>query len=165
MSYQDHRSRHAVGRLKAYNSASKGPNPESDETLAMDTDEPGDLDRNLELETLTRSPDGSKYFSSTSGPEFEDAYSDEESFPKSRRASASTLQSFMLYNPDEERSVIRKFDCRLVLFVALLYMLSFLNRSSMFLHLISRSVLNLVRHRKSKNCRFIRGFTSELLAI
>jgi MFS transporter, ACS family, DAL5 transporter family protein len=47
-----------------------------------------------------------------------------------RRASVSTVQSYQLYTPDEERAVIRKFDRRLVLFVALLYMLSFLDRSS-----------------------------------
>jgi MFS family permease len=48
-----------------------------------------------------------------------------------RRGSASTTYSFQLYTPDEERAVVRKFDRRLVLFVALLYMLSFLDRSSM----------------------------------
>ena len=50
---------------------------------------------------------------------------------KIRRGSTSTTQSFVLYTPDEERSVVRKLDRRLVLFVALLYMLSFLDRSSM----------------------------------
>lgn len=49
-----------------------------------------------------------------------------------RRDSASTTQSFQLYTPDEERAVVRKFDKRLVLFVALLYMLSFLDRSSTY---------------------------------
>ncbi|KAL6719088.1 hypothetical protein ACLMJK_003323 [Lecanora helva] len=48
----------------------------------------------------------------------------------SRRVSVSTVQSFMLYTPDEEKNVIRKFDRRLVLFVASLYMLSFLDRSN-----------------------------------
>lgn len=51
----------------------------------------------------------------------------------SRRGSASTMQSYQLYTPDEERAVIRKFDRRLVLIVALLYMLSFLDRSSMYM--------------------------------
>jgi hypothetical protein len=50
-----------------------------------------------------------------------------------RRGSASTMQSYQLYTPDEERAVIRKFDRRLVLIVALLYMLSFLDRSSMYI--------------------------------
>ncbi|RDW69536.1 hypothetical protein BP6252_08556 [Coleophoma cylindrospora] len=47
-----------------------------------------------------------------------------------RRASVSTTHSYQLYTPDEERAVVRKFDRRLVLFVALLYMLSFLDRSN-----------------------------------
>lgn len=38
--------------------------------------------------------------------------------------------SFTLYTPDEERTVLRRLDRRLVLFVALLYMLSFLDRSN-----------------------------------
>ena len=48
-----------------------------------------------------------------------------------RRASASTVRSFELYTPDEERAVVRKLDRRLVLFMAMLYMLSFLDRTSM----------------------------------
>lgn len=44
-----------------------------------------------------------------------------------RRASAA---SFELYTPDEERRVLRKLDIRLVLFVALLYLMSFLDRSN-----------------------------------
>lgn len=51
--------------------------------------------------------------------------------PRRRPSVASTVMSFQLYTPDEERRVVRKFDRRLVLFVALLYMLSFLDRSSM----------------------------------
>lgn len=35
------------------------------------------------------------------------------------------------YTAEEERAVVRKFDRRLVLFVALLYLLSFLDRSSL----------------------------------
>lgn len=46
-------------------------------------------------------------------------------------ASVATAESFELYTPDMERAVVRKFDRRLVVFVALLYMLSFLDRSSM----------------------------------
>lgn len=47
--------------------------------------------------------------------------------------SASSVASFELYTPDEEMAVRRKFDRKLVLFVALLYMLSFLDRSSLSL--------------------------------
>jgi hypothetical protein len=50
-----------------------------------------------------------------------------------RFSGTSTVASFQLYTPDEEATVRRKFDRRLVLFVALLYMLSFLDRSSTFL--------------------------------
>lgn len=49
---------------------------------------------------------------------------------RSSRLSASSVESFQLYTPDEEMTVRRKFDRKLVLFVALLYMLSFLDRSS-----------------------------------
>lgn len=38
--------------------------------------------------------------------------------------------SFMLYTPDEEQAVVKRLDRRLVLFMAFLYMLSFLDRSS-----------------------------------
>ncbi|TEA22732.1 MFS transporter prlL [Colletotrichum sidae] len=47
-----------------------------------------------------------------------------------RRRSTDTVASFQLYTPDEERAVVRKFDRKLVLFVALLFMLSFLDRSN-----------------------------------
>lgn len=38
--------------------------------------------------------------------------------------------NFTLFTPDEEAAILKKFDRRLVLFIALLYMLSFLDRSS-----------------------------------
>ncbi|KAK0718117.1 major facilitator superfamily domain-containing protein [Lasiosphaeria miniovina] len=47
-----------------------------------------------------------------------------------RGASISTTASFQLYTPDEEKAVVRKFDTRLVVFVALLYMLGFVDRSN-----------------------------------
>ncbi|KAM0563628.1 hypothetical protein ACHAPJ_001353 [Fusarium lateritium] len=47
-----------------------------------------------------------------------------------RSRSPGSVASFQLYTPDEERAVRRKFDRKLVLFVALLYMLSFLDRSN-----------------------------------
>ncbi|KAF9870053.1 major facilitator superfamily transporter [Colletotrichum karsti] len=50
--------------------------------------------------------------------------------PLQRRMSSSTVASFQLYTPDEEAAVVRKLDRRLVLFVALLFMLSFLDRSN-----------------------------------
>ncbi|KAI1422414.1 major facilitator superfamily domain-containing protein [Xylaria sp. FL1777] len=47
-----------------------------------------------------------------------------------RRPSDSTVASFQLYTPDEEKAVIRKFDRRLVIFLAFCYMLSFVDRSN-----------------------------------
>jgi hypothetical protein len=42
-----------------------------------------------------------------------------------------SVESFELYTPDEEKALLKKLDTRLVLFLALLYMLSFLDRGSM----------------------------------
>ncbi|KAF4843096.1 MFS transporter prlL [Colletotrichum siamense] len=55
---------------------------------------------------------------------------EDDPFSSRRRMSNSTVSSFQLYTPDEESAVVRKFDRRLVLFVALLFMLSFLDRSN-----------------------------------
>lgn len=51
---------------------------------------------------------------------------DDESVSTTTSGKSSQLR----YTPDEERAVVKKFDRKLVLFVALLYMLSFLDRSS-----------------------------------
>jgi hypothetical protein len=45
-----------------------------------------------------------------------------------------SVESFELYTPDEENSLLRKLDTHLVLFLAFLYMLSFLDRSSTSVH-------------------------------
>jgi hypothetical protein len=50
--------------------------------------------------------------------------------PRARRASIDSAQSYELYTPDEDRAVLRRLDRKLVLFMALLYCLSFLDRSS-----------------------------------
>lgn len=50
--------------------------------------------------------------------------------PSPRRFSMSSVQSYELYTPDEDRAVLKKLDKRLVGFMALLYCLSFLDRSS-----------------------------------
>lgn len=47
-----------------------------------------------------------------------------------RRPSGSSVASFQLYTPDEDRAVRGKFDRKLVLFVALLFLLSFVDRSN-----------------------------------
>jgi hypothetical protein len=56
--------------------------------------------------------------------------SDSEDALEGSKRRRKSVQSFELYTPDEERAVVRKLDRKLVLFVALLYMLSFLDRSS-----------------------------------
>lgn len=45
------------------------------------------------------------------------------------------IPTFTLFTPDEEAAILKKFDRRLVLFIALLYMLSFLDRSSGYISL------------------------------
>lgn len=169
MLHHENRSRHAIGQLETSYSPPMGSSLVSEGSPAMDVNEEGDLHEDLELKDLTGSHNGSRYLGSTFDPEFEDSHSDEEekgrSFLRSRRASASTLQSFMLYTPDEERSVIRKFDRRLVLFVALLYMLSFLDRSSTSPIPLTVWCSLAVRYWKCEDCRFVRGFTSKFVAI
>ncbi|KAM5348318.1 hypothetical protein ACJ41O_008142 [Fusarium nematophilum] len=62
-----------------------------------------------------------------------DADADDDAHPlvdRQRPASPGSVASFQLYTPDEDLAVRRKFDRRLVLFVALLFMLSFLDRSN-----------------------------------
>lgn len=53
--------------------------------------------------------------------------------PSPSRFSVSSARSFEMFTPDEEEKVLKKLDRRLVLFMALLYCLSFLDRSSMSL--------------------------------
>lgn len=125
--HHDHQFRDSVGQLRTSISDSED---DIDFTgRAGREDAAGDV----ELKDLSHRQHASENDELPFDPEFEDWQSDEEKSPnlsRARRASASTVQSFMLYTPDEERSVIRKFDKKIVLFVALLYMLSFLDRSS-----------------------------------
>ncbi len=153
--HHDKRSRHAVGQSEGTYSAPMEFMSGSEDGSAMDIHEQGDPDEIFELKKLTRNHNGSRYLGPTFGPEFEDSHSDEE----------EKRPSSMLYSSDEEESVIRKFDRRLVLFVALLYMLSFLDRSSMFLFPIDCSVLTTCRYRKCEDCRVIAGLASKLVAI
>ena len=57
-------------------------------------------------------------------------YENASLLPSPRRFSMSSVQSYELYTPDEDQEVLRKLDRRLVLFMAMLYCLSFLDRSS-----------------------------------
>lgn len=60
----------------------------------------------------------------------EEGEEDDHFLPSIRRASIDSVQSYELYTPDEDKAVLKKLDRRLVLFMALLYCLSFLDRSS-----------------------------------
>lgn len=60
----------------------------------------------------------------------DDDEEDERFLPSTRRASMDSAQSYELYTPDEDRTVLKKLDRRLVCFMALLYCLSFLDRSN-----------------------------------
>jgi hypothetical protein len=86
----------------------------------------GDHELGLGIELRERDPEKDKGRDEECGDDLEE----DESGRFIRRGSASTTQSFQLYTPDEERAVVRKLDRRLVLFVHILYMLSFLDRSS-----------------------------------
>lgn len=134
--HHDNRSRPHIG------SPPLRQNPDSD------SGSQGEVQEAFELTDLTPRHDTSlpleEGYESVSEDDENDDDDKEASDKIGRRGSASTTQSFMLYTPDEERSVIRKFDRKLVLFVAFLYMLSFLDRSSMFtyaIHLGASAVL------------------------
>ncbi|KAI7093784.1 hypothetical protein KC317_g19843, partial [Hortaea werneckii] len=97
-----------------------------------DDDELEDLEESegYELKRLNKS--GSKRGSTagdTTGDDDHDDAEDEDEVPATRRRTAS-VASFELYTPDEEHRVRRKLDTHLVLFVAMLYMMSFLDRSN-----------------------------------
>ena len=49
-----------------------------------------------------------------------------------RSSSESSVESFELFTPDEEKRVVRKLDLHVVTFMSFLYLLSFLDRSSKF---------------------------------
>lgn len=64
-----------------------------------------------------------------SGSEDDDGYDSDKYFrppPRQRKTSHAAPE----YTPEEERGVVKRLDKRLVLFLAFLYMLSFLDRSS-----------------------------------
>jgi hypothetical protein len=85
-----------------------------------------------------RESDPEKVWDAEGGDDEGEEEEEYEDSGRRRRASVSTVQSYQLYTPDEERAVVRKFDRKLVLFVALLYMLSFLDRSSTSTYLLSQ---------------------------
>lgn len=123
----------------------------------------GDLERTFELEDLTGNADASSFQGSAFGDGYEKANMHEEKAPRRKR---SKKARFLLYTPAEERAVLRKLDRRLVLFMALLYMLSFLDRSSKYSRSAARSMLTGIhRHRERKNCWFVTRPAAELFTI
>lgn len=98
--------------------------PDSDGDSDLET---GELGESFRLQR--RGPDVEKKIPEEDDEDEEPAEYEERG-RRGHRASVSTTHSFQLYTPDEEHAVVRKFDRNLVLFVALLYMLSFLDRSS-----------------------------------
>ena len=122
MLYHGSKSRHALDRVDRSPSPPMDWDSDSeDHHIGLRGGEGG-----FELEDLSQRDDDLEH-QDANGSEDE---KERTGLRKLRRGSTSTVHSFMLYTPDEERSVIKKFDKRLVLFVALLYMLSFLDRSS-----------------------------------
>ncbi|KAI8942765.1 hypothetical protein NX059_000809 [Plenodomus lindquistii] len=114
------RRQHGTGSLNTDDSTPKfTPSPRSSHSsdgLPM-TDDPD----SYELRTI-RPPNE---------PVANDGEEEDEGFlPSTRRASTDSAQSYELYTPDEDRSVLKRLDRRLVCFMALLYCLSFLDRSS-----------------------------------
>lgn len=90
----------------------------------------GRVEEMFEMEDLTKSSGYSRQVDAASHYDVDDDESEQESFTGDCKESDSTHESFTLYTPEEERSVIKTFDRRIALFVALLYMLNFLDRSS-----------------------------------
>ncbi|KAJ8606699.1 hypothetical protein MRB53_040781 [Persea americana] len=110
------------------------PSPSARRSLLADRrgDDDDDLREGFELQEFDR------VLGPREGDTLGDGDDDDDDDPDDdhhHRASSSTtrpasVQSFELYTPDEERRVRRKLDLRLVVFVALLFMLSFLDRSN-----------------------------------
>ena len=122
--------------------------PESDpEDSDLDMGEVGEVGETFKLQHRPRDMEKGD----TVGIE-EENDEEEYHYQVGRRVSVSTMHSFQLYTPDEERAVVKKFDRKLVFFVALLYMLSFLDRSSTCA-IAQQSTTDRYRHRKCQDCR------------
>lgn len=138
------------------------------DTIDSDSDldvlsEHEDLERTFELKDLA----GDAEPSGLQGPAFRHGYRnakmDDERPPQPRR---SKKARFRRYTAEEERAVLRKLDRRLVLFMALLYMLSFLDRSSKFGGSTTRLTLMWVyRCRECKNCWVVPRSAAELFSV
>lgn len=126
----------------------------SNSRLAGSSDSDSDFDNDGQDESVFLGPDGDEMYElqeldqrkshrqqsrgerGLDEDEEDDEGDDDDFHPivrRNRRLSSSTAASFQLYTPDEERAVVRKFDRRLVLFLSVCYMMSFLDRSSRLL--------------------------------
>ncbi|KAF2473890.1 uncharacterized protein BDR25DRAFT_281974 [Lindgomyces ingoldianus] len=83
-----------------------------------------------QLMTLPKGGNASSRNDTLGVPQEEGAGEDAAFLPSPQRFSMSSVQSYEIYTPDENRAVLKKLDRRLVLFMALLYCLSFLDRSN-----------------------------------
>ena len=88
----------------------------------------GDAENAFELRTFGRDRDSARFYdiADLSNSDAESSHGDEPivAFRYGKEKSSFT--------PDQAEAVVRKLDRRLVLFLAVLYMLSFLDRSSMY---------------------------------
>ncbi|KAG4413696.1 hypothetical protein IFR04_013165 [Cadophora malorum] len=117
----------AMTRLTPDSDSNSGSDSENDSDLDLDM---GEVGESFKMQRRGRDVEKGGVGDKEGLNDQDDEEDDYTTTGRRRAASISTVQSYQLYTPDEERAVVRKFDRKLVLFVALLYMLSFLDRSN-----------------------------------
>ncbi|KAH8808922.1 major facilitator superfamily domain-containing protein [Xylogone sp. PMI_703] len=105
-----------------------GSDTESDDGFALELDELGESHKLTHQREEGRGESAGKTTDSDDeiGAEVDEFHNRR----RRRRGISLSEKNYQLYTPEEERAVVRKFDRKLVVFVALLYMLSFLDRSN-----------------------------------
>lgn len=88
------------------------------------------LKETYELQDVPRSPTRRPKHHHDEQPQLDAAETDSIDSHDSEDQDHLSRRHSRPFTPDEERAVVRKFDRHLVLFIALLYMLGFLDRSS-----------------------------------
>lgn len=121
----------AMTRLTPDSDSNSGSDSENDSDLDLDM---GEVGESFKMQRRGRDVEKGGVGDKEGLNDQDDEEDDYTTTGRRRAASISTVHSYQLYTPDEERAVVRKFDRNLVLFVALLYMLSFLDRSSKSIH-------------------------------
>merc|ERR1712093_906377 len=117
----------AMTRLTPDSDSNSGSDSENDSDLDLDM---GEVGESFKMQRRGRDVEKGGVGDKEGLNDQDDEEDDYTTTGRRRAASISTVHSYQLYTPDEERAVVRKFDRKLVLFVALLYMLSFLDRSN-----------------------------------